>query len=429
MKFILLLIGLMATFFTQAKIDVDFWTTDNGVRVYFVESHELPIVDININFDAGAARDPVGKSGLANLTNYLMLLGAGQYSENQISNLFSDIGSTLGGGIDHDHAKLNIRTLSKKEALNQTIETFKLVISEPSFEQKIFEREKKNTLSFLEQSNTQPDSLGTNAFIKALFGNHPYAFPQQGTVETIQKLERKDLVDFYNNYYSAQNASIVIVGDVNKTEVKKIVAQLTQDLPKKNHPSIPIVDDTKAQEIMITNPAQQAHLFYGMPSMVRLDKDFYPLYVGNYILGGGGFVSRLTSEVREKNGLVYSVYSYFMPMHQKGPFQISLQTKKEQIDDAFKLVKKVVLDFIENGPTEKELNDAKLNLIGGFPLRLDSNKKISEYLSMMAIYNYPIDYLETFTKNINNVTINEVKDAFQRRMDMSKFSTVIVGKN
>ena len=157
MKFILLLIGLMATFFTQAKIDVDFWTTDNGVRVYFVESHELPIVDININFDAGAARDPVGKSGLANLTNYLMLLGAGQYSENQISNLFSDIGSTLGGGIDHDHAKLNIRTLSKKEAFNKTIETFKLVISEPSFDQKIFEREKKNTLSFLEQSNTQPD--------------------------------------------------------------------------------------------------------------------------------------------------------------------------------------------------------------------------------------------------------------------------------
>ena len=429
MKFILLLIGLMATFFTQAKIDVDFWTTDNGVRVYFVESHELPIVDININFDAGAARDPVGKSGLANLTNYLMLLGAGQYSENQISNLFSDIGSTLGGGIDHDHAKLNIRTLSKKEAFNQTIETFKLVISEPSFDQEIFEREKKNTLSFLEQSNTQPDSLGTNAFIKALFGNHPYAFPQQGTVETIQKLERKDLVDFYNNYYSAQNASIVIVGDVNKTEVKKIVAQLTQDLPKKNHPPIPIVDDTKAQEIMITNPAQQAHLFYGMPSMVRLDKDFYTLYIGNYILGGGGFVSRLTSEVREKNGLVYSVYSYFMPMHQKGPFQISLQTKKEQIDDAFKLVKKVLLDFIENGPTEKELNDAKLNLIGGFPLRLDSNKKISEYLSMMAIYNYPIDYLETFTKNINNVTVNEVKEAFQRRMDMSKFSTVIVGKN
>ena len=429
MKFIFLLIGLISTFIAHAKIDIDFWTTDNGVRVYFVESHELPIVDININFDAGAARDPVGKSGLANLTNYLMLLGAGQFNENQISNLFSDIGSTLGGGVDQDHAKLNIRTLSKKDALNQTIETFKLVISEPRFDQETFEREKKSTISFLEQSMTQPDSLGTNAFKKALFGNHPYAFPEQGMVETIQKLDRKDLVGFYNDYYSSQNASIVIVGDVNKTEVKKIVAQLTQNLPKKNHPSIPAVDTISAQEVMISNPAQQAHLFYGMPSMVRLDEDFYPLYVGNYILGGGGFVSRLTGEVREKNGLVYSVYSYFMPMHQKGPFQIGLQTKKEQIDDAFKLVKEVVSDFIKNGPTEKELNDAKLNLIGGFPLRLDSNKKISEYLSMMAIYNYPIDYLETFTKNINNVTVNEVKEAFQRRMDMSKFSTVIVGKN
>ena len=166
-----------------------------------------------------------------------------------------------------------------------------------------------------------------------------------------------------------------------------------------------------------------------MPSMVRLDKDFYPLYVGNYIVGGGGFVSRLTGEVREKNGLVYSVYSYFMPLNQKGPFQIGLQTKKSQMNDALNLVNQVMKDFIVKGPTKEELKDAKMNLIGGFPLRLDSNKKIAEYISMMAIYNYPIDYLESFANNIDKVTIEDIKDAFQRRIDMSRFSTVIVGNS
>ena len=161
--------------------------------------------------------------------------------------------------------------------------------------------------------------------------------------------------------------------------------------------------------------------------MKRGDEDFFPLYVGNYILGGGGFVSRLTEEVREKKGYVYSVYSYFMPMQEKGPFQIGLQTKKEQIDEAFKLVRKVVKDFIDNGPTENELAAAKSNMIGGFPLRLDSNKKIMNYISMMAFYNYPLDYLETFSDKVNSVTTEQIKDAFQRRVILEEFTTVIVG--
>ena len=168
-------------------------------------------------------------------------------------------------------------------------------------------------------------------------------------------------------------------------------------------------------------------MYYGGAVIKRGDPDFFPLYVGNYILGGGGFVSRLTGEVREKKGLVYSVYSYFMPMLELGPFQVGLQTKKDQIDEALTLVKETVKGFIQNGPTEKELEAAKSNMIGGFPLRLDSNKKIIQYISMMAFYNYPLDYLDTFANQVNDVTIEKIKLAFQKRVDMNKFSTVIVG--
>ena len=161
--------------------------------------------------------------------------------------------------------------------------------------------------------------------------------------------------------------------------------------------------------------------------MKRGDPDFFPLYVGNYILGGGGFVSRLTGEVREKNGLVYSVYSYFMPYLEDGPFQIGLQTSKNQLNEALNLVKKTVDNFIVNGPSEKELKAAKSNMIGGFPLRLDSNKKIIQYVSMMAFYNYPLDYLDTFSDQVNSVTVSQIKEAFRKRVNMNDFTTVVVG--
>ncbi len=428
MKQFILIFTLFFFFTAEAKTNINFWETHNGVRVYFIESLELPIVDINVNFDAGSARDNPKKSGVSNLTNYLMMLGSANLNENQLSDSFSDIGATIGGGVDPDHAKITLRSLSKKETLNQALKTFQLVLSSPRFDKTVFDREKLSTLSLIEQSQTQPDSIGANAFKKLLYGDHPYAFPEEGLLETVRGLKQSDVIDFYKQFYTAQNASIVIVGDLNKNEAQDISDQLTRHLKEGKNPEISDVQSISSGENLIENSAQQAHLFYGMPTLERQDQDFFPLYVGNYILGGGGFVSRLTGEVREKNGLVYSVYSYFMPMTKAGPFQIGLQTKKDQIDDAFSLVKKVVSEFVQNGPSQKELEDAKKNLIGGFPLRLDSNKKITEYISMMAVYNYPLDYLETFSQKVESVTIDQIKDAFKRRIDMSKFSTVIVGK-
>jgi zinc protease len=165
----------------------------------------------------------------------------------------------------------------------------------------------------------------------------------------------------------------------------------------------------------------------GYPGIKRGDPDLFPLYVGNYILGGGGFVSRLTEEVREKRGLAYSVYSYFMPMGELGPFQIGLQTKKEQSQDAIKLVKETLDQFLKKGVTEAELKAAKANIIGGFPMRIDSNSKILDYLAVIGFYKLPLNYLDTYNANVAKVTTAQIKDAFNRRLKPENFVSVIVG--
>jgi zinc protease len=175
------------------------------------------------------------------------------------------------------------------------------------------------------------------------------------------------------------------------------------------------------------HPATQAHILLGYPGITRTDPDYFPLWVGNYILGGGGFVSRLTEEVRQKRGYAYSVYSYFMPLREAGPFQIGLQTKKEQAEEALDVVRATLDEFIAKGPSEKELKAAKDNIIGGFPLRIDSNRKIADYLAMIGFYGLPLSYLEDFPKNVEKVTAAQIRDAFRRRIDPGRLVTVVVG--
>jgi zinc protease len=179
-------------------------------------------------------------------------------------------------------------------------------------------------------------------------------------------------------------------------------------------------------EQRIAHPAVQAHLLVGLPALKRGDPDFFPLAVGNYSLGGGGFVSRLMKEVRDKRGLAYSVHSYFQPLQQLGPFQMGLQTKKTQADDALKVAREVLASFLEQGPTETELQAAKQNLIGSFPLRLDSNRELLENVAMIGFYGLPLDYLDRYPENIEKVTVADIKAAFARHVRPEHLVTVVV---
>ena len=425
-KTIFISLLILCSNFAAAKVEIQHWELNNGARIYLIENHDLPIVDINVDFRAGSVKDTNQKSGLASLTNHMMVLGSGGINEEDLANQFIDLGAQLNSSFDQDKSGFSLRTLSEKR--NEAINLLTLVLHKPNFDKKILEREKKRYVASIGQSQTMPGSIASKEFMNALYGDHPYALSGSGEVETIKKISKKDLHNFYKNNYFSNELSIVIVGDISRKEAEvlgnKISLGFTQskiELP------IPLVNDVKGQEIRISHPAKQAHLYYGAPIIKRGDPDFLTLYLGNYILGGGGFVSRLTQVIREDRGLAYSVYSYFMPFIEKGPFQIGVQTKKNQVDQAKKLIEKTVAEFIKDGPTSNELKRAKDFMIGGFPLKLDSNKSILDYVSMMAFYKYPLDYLDTFTKKIDKISAEEIKSAFQRRVDMSKFSTVIVG--
>ncbi len=420
---------LVFTISADAAVKIQQWQTSAGAEVYFVENHDLPIIDLSVNFSAGSARDTTEKSGVAGITRYLMALGAAGMSDEVIANKMADIGAILGGDFDVDRAAFKLRTLSSAREQAQALDVFTKVLQKPDFPEAVLTREKARIISGIQESATRPESISSKAFMSAMYGKHPYSLDESGEVETVAKIQREDLQDFYNKYYSAKGAVIAMIGDLTREQANSIAENISNGMPKSVEIApIPAVDyPTKPIEQRIAHPASQSHILLGYPGVKRGDPDMFPLYVGNYILGGGGFVSRLTEEVREKRGLVYSVYSYFMPMAELGPFQIGLQTKKDQADAALKLVHETLDKFMKNGVTEKELTAAKANIIGGFPMRIDSNGKILEYLSVIGFYKLPLNYLDEYNKKVASVTTAQIKEAFNRRLKPENFVTVIVG--
>ena len=421
------LVCLLGSTQAQAGLKIQQWQTSNGSSVYFVENHDLPIIDISTAFYAGSARDDAAKPGVAAITRHLMTLGAGGLSEEKISQQFADIGAQLGGGIDDDKSSLSLRTLSSALERDKALALYMKILQKPDFPEDVLAREKSRVIAGLKEAATQPETIADKAFSKALFGSHPYGVNTEP--EQVEKVDRYDVEKFYQLHYGAQGAVIALIGDISREQAEQIANQISTYLPKADKPApLPVVVyPTAPSEQRIAHPATQAHILLGYPGMKRGDADYYSLYVGNYILGGGGFVSRLTEEVREKRGLVYSVYSYFMPMAELGQFQIGLQTKRYQADAALGLVRETLDKFIKEGVTEAELKAAKQNIVGGFPMRIDSNGKILDYLSLIGFYQLPLTYLDDFNQNISKVTTAQIKDAFSRRINPNNMVTVVVG--
>jgi len=420
---------MAAPVLAQAGVQIQHWKTSSGARVYFVESHDLPILDISVEFPAGSGADTPEKSGLASMTRHMIGLGAEGLDEDRISKSFADVGAVFGGRFESDRAGVSLRTLSSERERRQALDTFTKVLQQPSFPESVLEREKARTIAALKEADTKPETIADRAFEKLLYGSHPYGLRGSGEIDTVAALKREDLVAFYGARYTRNRAVVAIMGDVSRKEAESIAESLTQGLPEGGTlPPLPeVAPPEKAQLERISHPASQAHILVGYTGMTRNDPDYFPLWVGNYALGGGGFVSRLTEEVRQKRGLAYSVYSYFLPLEQRGPFQIGLQTKKEQAEEALRVVRETLENYIAKGITSEELKAAKDNIIGGFPLRIDSNKKIIEYLAMIGFYQLPLTYLDDFIGNVEKVTAAQIRDAFRRRIRTGDLVTVVVG--
>ena len=423
--FCLLILCYFAAPLAVAGVQIEHWTTAQGSRVYFVAAPALPIVDVQVDFAAGSMFDPPGQAGLAALTRATLDLGAGKRDESEIAEQLADLGAVMGGGVDTDRASLSLRTLAERSKRDVALAVLREVLAQPHFSAAIVEREKARTIASLKDAQTRPDSIAGRAFWEALYPQHPYG--QQASPDSVASLNRDALAAFHARLYTAANASIVLVGQLRRAEAEKIAGEISAALPAGAPPSLPAAPvATPAQQKNIAHPASQAHIYLGLPAIERGHPDFFALQVGNYTLGGGGFVSRLVQEVRDKRGFAYSVYSYFAPLRQAGPFQIGLQTQRKQAAEAIRVVRKVLDDFLRDGPSEEELVAAKANLSGSFPLRLDSNAKLLANVAAIGFYGLPLDYLDQYRARIDAVTAAEVKAAFARHVRPADLVTITV---
>jgi len=431
---IIFVFGLLQS--AQAILPIEKLDSVKGAKAYLVQTQALPMLDIEISIDAGDRFDPTGKSGLASMTAELMNYGArsskGALSEAQIADEIADLGANFGISVGGERAVIRIRSLSRKDLRDRAVQLASAMLSAPTYDAKILEREKQRAITGLLEAETKPESVLERRFRKSVYGNYPLS--ESPSVKSVGSVSISDLARFHQQFYRGDRIIVSIVGDVSPAEANEIVEVLLKNVPQSGAaiPALPQferspIEPLASRQIYIPFDSQQAHIAMGMTAITRSNPDYFPLIVGNYILGGGGFVSRLMSEVREKRGLAYGVFSYFAPGKDTGIFQAGLQTKGDQATLALEVMNSTIANFIANGATPSELQAAKANLVNGFPLRIDNNRKLLDNVSSIAWNDLPLDTLETWTTKVDAVTLEQVSAAFQKYLAMDRMKIVVLG--
>lgn len=429
--------ALLAALSAQAAIPIQHWTLANGAKVYLAATDALPIVDVQIDVDAGSRRDPAAQAGLASASAGMVEKGvrasdAGPaLDENALGEAWADLGASFGAGAGAERTSFSLRSLSDPALLDRAVALAAREIGEPSFPADVWQREREQINAALKEANTKPGTISARTFSQAVYGTHPYG--QETTEETLAKIDVETMRARYAQLILPCRAKVSIVGAVTRSQADAIATRLLARLPAQDGrceplPAVPAIAALAApKEERIPFASAQAHVVIGQPGYLRTDPDHFALTLGNYILGGGGFVSRLMNEVREKRGLVYGISSGFAPGLHAGAFRVGFQTRPDQADAAVQVSREVLAKFVADGPTEAELKAAKDNLIGGFPLLLDSNRKLLGNVSNIAWNDLPLDYLDTWTARMNAVTVADIKAAFARKLQPDRMVTVVVG--
>lgn len=411
----------------RRALNIQTWQTAEGAKVLFVEAHELPMFDMRLTFAAGSSQDQT-TPGIAVLTNAMLNEGVKGKDVTAIAQGFDGLGADFGNGAYRDMAVASIRSLSATDKREPALKLFSEVVGKPTFPADSLARIKNQLLASFEYQKQNPGSLAGKELFKRLYGDHPYGHPSEGTEKTIPPITIAQLKAFHAKAYAAGNAVIALVGDLSRDEAQAVAAQVSASLPKGPAlAKLPTPVEPKAGETHIEFPSKQTHLMLAQLGITRDDPDFAALSLGNSVLGGGGFGSRLMTEVREKRGLTYGVSSGFTPMQTQGPFMIGLQTRAELSENTLKLVQDIVRDFLANGPTQKELDDAKRELAGSFPLTAASNSAIVGQLGAIGFYNLPLTYLEDFMTQSQAVTVEQVKAAMNKHLSADKMVIVSAG--
>lgn len=417
-----------------AALPIQKWQQPSGAQVWYVHSPGLPIVDVQLDFDAGDRRDPADKAGLAGATASMQSKGLAArgnepaLDENQLGEAWADLGAGFGAGSGLDRMSFTFRSLTSPDLLEKAVQLAARQMGEPAFPDTVWQRDRQRWVASIREANTRPGTLASRAFDQAVFGSHPYGYDT--TEESLARISVDDMRAFYRTIQPCR-AKASVVGAVDRAHADRIVTALLSRLPNGACQALPPVPEVAplaaAAERNLPFASAQAHVLIGQPGYRRADPDYFPLLVGNYILGGGGFVSRLSEEVRQKRGLSYSVYSYFSPGLHAGAFTVGLQTRPDQAAQAVEVSRDVLRRFVAEGPTDAELKAAKDFMVGGFALRIDSNRKLMDNLANIAWYDLPLDYLDTWTRQVEQVTAAQVRAAFARKLQPERMVTVVVG--
>ena len=406
--------------FTAAHaVEFQRWKTADGVTITLVERHELPIVNMQITFK-GAGRVAEHKPDLAAFTATMLPSGTEKYGEEALRDESNRIGVTVSTAAGPENTTISFASLSRRQNLSDGLKLANQIIARPKFDPAVLNRTKGQALTSLKQSLSDPGFLAGRAVTLLNYGSHPYANSARSSEESINGITLEDLSQFHRSHYAKNNAYVAIVGDIDRRQAEKTAAARSEI------PEIP--NNAGRRQDIPFDGKEQASVIMGLPLIVRQDPDRYALAVGNYILGGGGFDSRLMKKLRDEKGLVYGVSSSLSPMTRKGPFSIAFSTKKDSAEDALAAARAVLADFIAEGPTEAELKQAKDNIVGSFPMTFDTNAKTVAIAANVGANDLPLDYYDTYTAHIEAVTAEQVREVWHRRLNPQELNVVVVGK-
>lgn len=430
----IVIIILFLSFINDAfALDFKKRTLPNGLVLIHSENHNLPVVMVNLVVKAGMVNEPGDKAGLANIVGETLDEGTKNRNSKQLSEEIDFIGASLSADVNEDYISIDLSILKKD--VEKGFEILSDVIINPTFPEEEIKRIKEQIKGYLKRMQEEPSIVGLKLCKKEVFGEHPYGRLVAGEIETIDKINRDDIVDFYKKYFKPDNSILSIVGDISVSEVDNILSKYFKDwkddrTDKINEEKISHNKDSigliKKKMIRFHKDITQANIIMGSIGISRDDPDYYAYSVMNYIFGGGGFSSRLMKKIRDEMGLAYDVYSLFTPNKQPGMIRIGLQTKNESVgvalDEINKQINKIRSDYV----TDEELSNAKSFLVGNFKRRLDTNRKIADFLSMVEFYGLGEDYLVKYPEYINKVTKEDVLRVARKYLDPEKFVTVIV---
>lgn len=419
----------------SAALPIAHWVHPTGAKVFVVSNHALPMVDMQMDIDAGARRDPEGQTGLAAATAMLLPQGVRSHAgrpaldENGVVEAWADWGAQFSVSATADRMSFRLRTLSQDAVLQGAMALSSQQIAAPRWDGSIWQRDRQRLIASWQNEQERPDVRASQAFHQAVYQGHPYG--RTATPHTWGAIRAGDISRFYARHARACEARITVVGDVDTAQAHALVDQWLQALPAVGCASLPPVLDVaalpNAVHIVTPMPEAQAHIWVGQPGMARNDPDFLPLLVGNHILGGSGFTSRLMQDIREQRGLTYGVQSFFSPGRHAGAFAVTLQTRPDQAELAVQLIHEHIARFVQEGPSAQELEQAQAALINGFALRLDTNRKLLDNLAALAWNDLPIDYLDTWTQHVQAITAEQIRVAFARVLQPERMVTVVLG--